>query len=96
MDETYNPLKIEAELQQKRVGDSMQLLVAEDSLADFFGHLYPVVCGKLQLPPGSSGETQLRITLEAIEIPEDKEIIQAMARTVGHGCSGTCDCGCSS
>lgn len=87
---------LEAELQQKRVGDSLQWLIPEDSVSDFLGHLYPAVCGKLQLSPGSSGELQLRITLETIEIPEDKEIIQAMARTVGHGCGGTCDCGCSS
>ncbi len=84
----------EAALHQKAVGASLQMVIHKNNLPEFFGHLYPAVCGKLKLP-GDVADLVLHVSVKAIETPEDREIIQAMARSVGHGCGGSCDCGCS-
>ncbi len=85
---------LEVELHQKEIGDSLRVVIHKDGMHEFFGHLYPALCGKLRLP-GAAADMPVKVVVEAIETPDDREIIQAMAHTVGHGCGGTCDCGCS-
>lgn len=85
---------LEVELHQKGIGDMLQMVIPGDRIPEFFGHLYRMLCGKLK-PPGTATDVPLKIVVEAIEAPDDREIIQAMAQTVSHSCGGTCDCGCS-
>jgi len=85
---------LEAALQHKGVGDSLQRDIPRDRLEDFFAHLYPALCKNLRLPADLSEDLHLNIRLAAIETPGDREIVRAIARTVSHGCGGNCDCGC--
>ncbi len=84
----------EEALHQKKMGESLLLVIPRNGLPEFFGHLYPELCGKLKLP-GDAADLVLNVSVKAIETPEDREIVQAMAQSVGHGCGGSCDCGCS-
>jgi len=84
----------EIALHQKGIGASLPLVIPKSNLVEFFGHLYPALCGKLKLP-ADAAELVLSVTVMAIQTPDDKEIVQAMARSVGHSCGGSCNCGCS-
>jgi hypothetical protein len=84
----------EVRLHQKGVGDSLQITVSKNNAQELFGHLYPLLCSQLKWPD-SEEDLQLQVSVSAIETVEDREIVQALAKNVGHGCGGTCDCGCS-
>jgi len=84
----------EVKLHQKGVGDSIQMAISKSSVQEHFDHLYPLLCSQLKLPE-SDEDLQLHVSVSAIEAVEDREIVQALAKDVGHGCGGTCDCGCS-
>lgn len=85
----------ESQLQYTSVGDTIARSVNSLSGPDYFGHLYPLACGFLDLPE-VPGIVDLKISVAEISRPDNREIVEAMARSVGHGCGGgSCDCGCS-
>jgi hypothetical protein len=85
----------EMTLSDKRVGDRLRCDLFPAQVEEYFGHLHPALrramVGNLIGPPFS-----LEVEVLAVEDPDDRDLVQAMAKTLGHGCGGgSCDCGCS-
>jgi hypothetical protein len=87
--------RFEADLQHKDVGETISCSINGSTCHEYFGHLYPLVCGRLVLPDGP-GAVDLEFSVSEVSRPDNREIVEAMARSIGHGCGGgSCDCGCS-
>lgn len=86
----------EMALSDKCSGDSLALTVAAGDAAAFLGRfLRPIghLLG-LHLFPST---LCLYLTVTAVADAENREVVQALARSAGHGgCGGSCDCGCGS
>lgn len=76
-------------LYQKNVGDELITTVDLDYAAEYFG---PLAHGILHWLP-ERGKLALRVGIDSVSTPEDREIVKALAS--GGGCGGGCDCGCS-
>ena len=75
-------------------GESTSFALQRAELQQFFGkqaHQLRQVTGMHLVPEQLYFEVQLTECLE----PEPREMVQAMAKTIAHGCGGGCDCGCS-
>lgn len=85
----------ETQLAGKGVGETLTMELEQSEMAKTFGHLFGPLkqsMGMVILPQ----ELRLQFTVERVEKGEDREIIQAIASSVGSGCGGGgCDCGCS-
>lgn len=85
----------ESALCGKYSGESLALSLKADEAPAFFGRfLGPVrhLLGLHPMPP----TLFLHVTVTAVEDAENREVVQALARSAGHGgCGGSCDCDCS-
>ena len=83
-------------LGDKCVGDEVTLSVTADEAPQFFGRfLRPIrqILGLPLQPP----TLFLHMTVTLVADAENREVVQALAQSTGHGgCGGSCDCGCSS
>ncbi|THB79115.1 MAG: hypothetical protein D6B25_02450 [Desulfobulbaceae bacterium] len=80
-----------ADLQE---GEQTTFRVDGAALHSFFGNqVSPLrqIVGLHLVPP----ELYFQVQLIGCRDTEPREVVQAMARTGGHGCGGGCDCGCS-
>ena len=68
--------------------DAIELHVSPDQAAVVFGHL---TCDFLQLTR-STLPFDLRAVIRAIETPDNREVVKAMAKSTS--CGDGCDCGC--
>jgi hypothetical protein len=86
---------LERVLHQKKIGDEVRITFSKEALGDECGHLLRPL--RIALHLKQIPETlYLHARITAIEEPESREIITAMAEAVkGDGCGGDCDCGCS-
>ncbi len=86
----------EAVLGDKCVGGHVVLTLAADEVPQFFGRFLRQIrqlFGLHLLPPTLS----LHMTVTAVADADNREVVQALAKSAGHGgCGGSCDCGCSS
>lgn len=85
----------EMALSDKRVGERLCCELLSTQRGEYFGHLLPFMHRALGNDPiGPS--LSLEVEVLAVEDPDNRELVQAMARSLGHGCGGeNCDCGCS-
>ncbi|HKJ64760.1 MAG TPA: hypothetical protein VJ969_05125 [Desulfopila sp.] len=83
----------EALLDGKCVGEKVTIKAEQSELTSVFGHLYRPLMQFLGLAI-QPRQLHLDITVASIDDPREKEVIQAMAATVGHSCGAGCDCGC--
>ena len=85
----------ERQLYQKSTADVVSVSVPKTLAAEYFGHAYQHL--HRLFSPGAEPEClDLRVTVLSVQQCRDTEIIQAMSRSLGHGCGGSgCDCGCS-
>jgi hypothetical protein len=86
----------EVVLADKCVGEHVALTLAADEVSQFFGRFLGQIrqlLGLYLLPPALS----LQISVTAVVDADNREVVQALAKSTGHGgCGGSCDCGCSS
>jgi hypothetical protein len=76
----------ELTLSGRAVGEEVRFTVAAGDAGRFFGHLAPAA---LRLFDRDAEVLAARI--EAVERPDPREVVRALAETAGHG---SCDCGC--
>jgi hypothetical protein len=85
----------EMALSDKRLGDRLRCDLFSGQAREYFGHLLfdlrKVMGVDLIGQPCS-----LEVEVLRVEEPDNRDLVQAMARSLGHGCGGgSCDCGCS-
>ena len=80
----YSPF--EYELLEKKVGDHLHLTIEAGKMDEFFEHMY-IPSGLAQ---GNGMSIHLHVRIDQIDIPDQAEIIRAMAE--GAACSDHC-CG---
>ncbi len=73
----------------KTTGDELITTVAPNKFGEFFGPLTPDIPGELR----SHGEIFIKVKINSVWLPEDREMIKALA-SGGGGCGGDCGCGC--
>jgi hypothetical protein len=86
----------ELALSDKCPGESLTLTVAAGEAPVFFGHFLGLIrhLFGLHIFPST---LFLHMTVKAVADADNREVVQALARSAGHGgCGGSCDCGCSS
>ena len=84
----------ESVLNGKKKGDILSLSVATSGARNYFGNClgnYQQLFGLAILP----STMYLTVEIEEILDTENREVVQAMAKSLSHGCGGSCDCGCS-
>lgn len=77
----------EQALAGRGVGEEVRLAVTGGDAGCFFGHLGPTVRPIL----GRDETTAFTARIQAVEAPDPREVVRALAETTGHG---SCDCGC--
>ncbi len=86
----------EVVLSDKCAGDNVVLTLTADEAPQFFGRfLRPIrqLLGLHLLPP----ILFLQMTVTVVADADNREVVQALAKSTGHGgCGGSCDCGCGS
>lgn len=85
---------LEMALAGKKVGDRLRFDPVPPPMGEFFGaflsSLRQSLGGALPGPPFA-----LEVEIVAVEDASHRDLVQAMARSLTHGCSGgDCDCGC--
>lgn len=86
---------LETALADKKVGETIQVSIPQQEMHSICGHLLPQLRQLLglQIMPQL---LELDIMVEKVEDASQREIIKAIAASVGSGCGGgSCDCGCS-
>jgi hypothetical protein len=84
----------ESFLYGRREGSKFILSVPIAEAHEFFGHVYQSLFQVLGLP--IMPETLfLKIEITSIVDPDNREVVQSLARSLMHdSCSGSCGCGC--
>ncbi len=87
--------ELERELHQRKIGDEVVVTVARKNAGEVCGYLLKplrLAFGLKNLPES----LYLAINVVAVDEPENREIIMAMAEALKKqgGCGVTCDCGC--
>jgi hypothetical protein len=72
----------------KTAGDELITAVDLKKPGEFFGPLPPDMPDRLQ----GRGEIFIKVKINSVRRPEDREVIKALAS--GGGCGGDCGCGC--
>lgn len=82
-------------IMQQSPGDTVAASVPRAQSSEFFGHIYKQVC--TQLKTSELPEIyDLEINIITAGRCEERDVIKAMAQSLGHSCGGgSCDCGCS-
>ena len=85
----------EQAIQYKSSGDHIEVAIEASKAPNYFGHFYKQLCS--YMPLGIIPETfDLTFIVADVKKSEEKDIVKAMAQSLGHGCGGGgCDCGCS-
>jgi len=78
----------EKTLYQKSAGDELITAVDLNDADAYFGPLSPGILNWLP----ERGELALKVGIDSVSKPDDREIVKALAS--GGGCGGDCDCGC--
>lgn len=86
---------LEMALSGHKAGDRLHFASLSEPLGDFFGRQLPLLRaalgGALPKPP-----LTLEVEVLAVEEASQRDLVQAMARSLAHGCGGGgCDCGCA-
>jgi hypothetical protein len=82
----------EYKLVDKAEGESALLHLKKEDIYSFFEHLNPPL---MDLFDGRDS-VYLKVNIDAVTLPENREIVKAMADMTAHGGAGCdCDCGCS-
>jgi len=85
----------ELDLYQKSAGDILFISVPGTMAAEYFGHLFRQLSQQLNHPV-TPQTYEAKVTIVAVEPSDEKEVVKAMAQSLGHSCGGGgCDCGCS-
>lgn len=80
---------------EKCPGESLALNLRADEAPAFFGRFLGPV-RQLLLLHSMPATLFLHMTVTGVDDAENREVVQGLARSAGHGgCGGTCDCGCS-
>lgn len=84
----------ETTLFEKSEGDTLSLAVSAAEASNYFGHLLLPLRQALglQILPET---INLRVGVTKVRDAENREIVQSLAKALGGGCGGSCDCGCS-
>ena len=77
----------EQALAGRSVGEEVRFTVAAGDGDWFFGHL----AAALRPIAGGAGTVAFTARIRAVERPDTREVVRALAETTGHG---PCDCGC--
>jgi hypothetical protein len=77
----------EQALAGRSVGEEVRFTVAGGNAGGFFGHLDPAV----RPIRGRDGTTAFTARIRAVDHPDPREVIRALAEATGRG---SCDCGC--
>lgn len=88
----------ELQMKGKREGDTVRLTVTQQEARPYFGALFNELthaAGVTIMPP----QLYLEFKVTNIKTAENREVVKAMAKSLGHGsggsgCGGSCDCGC--
>ena len=76
----------------KRPGDEIMIEVQPHQTDDLLGHLKPSIEG---IAPESDTSYFLKVRIESVDTPGQREIIRAIAEGVASdGCDCGCGCGC--
>ena len=74
-------------LSGRTAGDEVRFTLASaEEAGRFFGHLAPAFG-----PWFKAGEVACVVRIDAVERPDPREVVRALAEATGHG---PCDCGC--
>lgn len=74
--------------------ESLELEIESGRLRSYMGSIYGTLCHHLDLT-GPAAVHVLNFELIAINTPEPKEVVTAMAQLQKYGCGGSdCGCGC--
>ncbi len=85
----------ELDLYKKSAGDTLTISIPGTTAPEYFGHLFRHVYQLVNLPVVPQ-TCDARITIVTVEPSEERDVIKAMAQSLGHSCGGGgCDCGCS-
>lgn len=79
----------ESQLAGRRVGDNIDLRIMAPQAESFFEHLAPRLCTAF----AGREAVRLNVKITAIDTPEARDLVKAMAERSSHGGAG-CDCGC--
>ena len=82
------PTPFERLLSGRMPASEIRFTIAAGEADAFFGHLAPAFAPFMD--PG--GQAAFVVRIEAVERPDPREVVRALAQTTGHG---PCDCGCS-
>jgi len=84
----------EFELLHKSPGERCRLSIPREKTSRMLAHLQKPLCGALHLNEARE-DLDLHITIVAVEDPEPREVVRAMAQAAEqNGCGGGCGCGC--
>lgn len=84
----------ESVLSGKKKGDILSLSVASTEAQGYFGRClgnYQHLLGLAITPPTIYMVVEIADILDV----DNREVVQSLARSLSHGCGGSCDCGCS-
>jgi hypothetical protein len=77
----------EQALAGRSIGEEVRFTVAAGDADCFFGHL----AAALRPIADGAGTVAFTARIRAVERPDPREVVRALAETTGHG---PCDCGC--
>ena len=87
--------QFEFELLHKSPGEHCRLSIPRQKAPQTLAHLQRPLCSALLLNDAPE-DLELQITIVAVDDPEPREVIRAMAQAAEqNGCAGGCGCGCS-
>lgn len=84
----------EIELLHKSPGEQVRLSIPRGKTSQTLAHLQKPLCNALHLNDAQE-DLDLQITIVAVDDPEPREVVRAMAQAAEQGgCGGGCGCGC--
>jgi hypothetical protein len=81
---------LECLLNGRKEAETIAFRVAGSEAGLFFGHVAPAL-GRLA---EGREEVYFNASILAVETPQPRDVIKAMAEMAGHGHGSGCDCGC--
>ena len=85
---------LEISLNEHLVGDHVSVKIAGDDMGEICGHLLQPLRMALDLPI-MPDQLSLDISIADVTVAENRDIVQAIAKSTGGGsCHGDCSCGC--